>query len=314
VAEQARASAHFTTPDPSRLFEELARIAWHQDEPFASTSIFAQWCVFETAKRNGVTVMLDGQGADEALCGYRGFIGAYLASILKKGNLYNWMKEGRSIKREIGFPYYRSFGYTAAYLFPGLLSLIGRFDGREYHDQEWIERRHRHAFSSDPVQKLGGRPSSVRKMSAAQILATNLPRLLHWEDRNSMAFSVEARVPFLDFRVVELCLQMTDAEKMGAGILKSVLRKSMRGIVPDIVLDRRDKMGFLTAEPLWMTRDRSAVFRKELADAVDVLHGIVSHKLCDRFEQVVDGKRPFDGRYWRVISTARWAKGYSVLL
>ena len=314
VIDATSAVSHFTTPVPDDLFASLDKLTWHQDEPFASTSIFAQWCVFKEAKHNGVTVMLDGQGADEALCGYRGFIGAYLAGLVRNGSLTSWFSETKAINKEIGFSYLRSLGYTLAYLSPSNRGFIGRFDSREEADRSWVAAPYKSYISSDPISNLGGRSTSVYGMSVGQITATNLPRLLHWEDRNSMAFSIEARVPFLDYRVVEICLRMPDVFKIGGGIQKSILRRSMRNIVPDPVLDRRDKMGFLTAEPFWMLRDAPDSFRRELTNAVAILAKFVSPAILSRFEEVLSGKRAFDGRYWRIISAGRWAKLFNVQL
>lgn len=310
--EQANATTHTVVPEPQRLFDDLADLAWHQDEPFLSTSIFAQWCVFKQAREAGVIVMLDGQGADETLGGYRGFFGAYLAGLLRTGRLGQWWSELGAMRREVGFSRLRSTGYTAAYLAPGLLGLLGRLDRRAYADRDWLDRHCHAAFDTDPVRAAGGRPGSVREMSVAQITATNLPMLLRWEDRNSMAFSVEARVPFLDYRVVEHCLAVADEDKVGQGITKRVLRESMRGTVPDLIRDRRDKMGFVTAERLWATRDMAPRFRSELIDALGALPGVLAPRIVDQFDEVAAGKRPFDHRYWRAISAGRWARTFGV--
>jgi asparagine synthase (glutamine-hydrolysing) len=312
AVERASTTAHFVTPEPMRLFDDLEKLIWHQDEPFLSTSIFAQWCVFGEARRQGVTVMLDGQGADETLCGYRGYFGAYLAGLVRRGHIKLWLDEVRAMKSEIGFSMIRSLGYTAAYLMPRLLGLFGRFDNRAYSEQSWIQPQWRRAFERDPFREAGGRSTTVREMSTAQVTATNLPMLLRWEDRNSMAFSVEARVPFLDYRVVEHCLNLSDTAKLGNGISKSALRKSMRGIVPDLILDRRDKMGFVTAEKLWATRDMAERFRAELHQACEVLGNIVCPSITKHFDEVLSGKRRFDHRYWRVISAGRWARTFGV--
>lgn len=312
VVRATGASPHTVTPDPGRLFEVLDRIVWHQDEPFLGTSIFAQWLVFERAREAGVPVVLDGQGADEILGGYRGFYGAYLAGLARAGRVGAWAREVRHLRREIGFSPLRSAGYTAAYLTPRLVAAVGRIDRRAYSDRGWLRPAERGAFRTDPFLAAGGRAASVREMSLAQITATNLPMLLHWEDRNSMAFSVEARVPFLDHRVVELCLALSDADKVGGGVSKGVLRRAMRGIVPDLVLDRRDKMGFVTAEPLWVRRDDPAGFRRELRAALDSLPEILDPSLLARFDEVVAGRRPFDQRYWRAISAGRWAVRFAV--
>lgn len=312
VVKASGADGHFVTPDPEILFENLDRLIWHQDTPLISASTVAQWMIFREARKQNVVVMLDGQGADEILCGYRGFFGAYLASLMRGGRYIRWWEEIRALRQHSDFSWLRSLGYTAAYLQPGAVGWLGKFDKRAYSDRGWVAPGCRHAYVADPIRRLGGRAGSIHEMSTAQVTATNLPMLLHWEDRNSMASSVEARVPFLDFRVVELCLRMEDASKVGGGISKAVLRQSMRGIVPDRVLDRRDKMGFVAAEPLWMKRDRTAEFRRELVGAVEALRDIVDPSLLPRFDEMLAGKRAFDHRYWRVISAARWARIFAV--
>jgi asparagine synthase (glutamine-hydrolysing) len=167
-------------------------------------------------------------------------------------------------------------------------------------------------FLRDPKLDACGHLKSVSEMSVAQVTANNLPMLLHWEDRNSMAHSIEARVPFLDYRVVEHCLAMADMEKVGGGVSKRVLRNAMRGIVPDKVLDRRDKMGFVTAESLWLRRDEPLRFRSAVADAVDRLPSIISPVILERLDEVLAGRRPFDHRYWRAVSASRWAHIFDV--
>ncbi len=314
ISTHANSTAHTITPDPAQLFDDLDRLTWHQDEPFLSTSIFAQWCVFAEAQRRGIKVMLDGQGADEILCGYRGFFGAYLAGLLRAGRLLQWCKAVAAIRVEVGFSPLRSAGYTAAYLMPSLLGLLGRFDNRAYGSRAWLATAYHGAFNADPVRLASGRGASVHAMSSAQVQATNLPMLLRWEDRNSMAFSVEARVPFLDYRLVEFCLALPDDAKLEAGISKSILRRSMRGTVPDKILDRRDKMGFVTAERLWVMRDMAERFRAELATSCEALGGLVAPTLLTQFDEVLAGRRPFDHRYWRVISLGRWVKIFGVTL
>ena len=315
VAESAGAQATFVTPGPEALLDTLDDLVWHQDEPFLSASIFAQWCVFEAARRAGVIVMLDGQGADETLGGYRGFFGAYLASLVRQGRIVRWIQEAAAIRREASFSWTRLVGYSAAYLRPSLLPLIGRLERRAYSDREWVHPSCHGAFESDPVQQLGGRASDVASMSIAQLGATNLPMLLRWEDRNSMAFSVEARVPFLDYRFVELALGLPDEAKVGGGVSKRVLRQAMRGTVPDRVLDRKDKMGFVTSEALWVTRQVPQRMKQLLEEATMALDGIVvPDSLLQQLDSMCAGRRPYDHRIWRVIVAGRWMRRFGLAL
>ena len=312
VIAEARAIPTEVTPRPEGLFEDLDRLVWHQDEPFVSTSIYAQWTVFRAAAEQGLTVMLDGQGADEVFGGYRGFFGAALAGQVRRGAFRAWLADVKALKQVAGFSPVRSVGYTLAYMFPGAAGMIGRLDNRSFSDRSWIVEARHSAFGSDPSERHGARATSVTAMSLAQIRATNLPMLLHWEDRNSMAHSIEARVPFLDYRVVEAGLGLPDAEKVSRGVSKSIVRRAMVGIVPAPVLDRRDKMGFVTAEPLWVKRDMAARFRTEIADAIERLPSILAPRLLEQFDEVVAGSRPFDFRYWRAIVLARWARVFAV--
>jgi asparagine synthase (glutamine-hydrolysing) len=312
VIEQTRALATEVTPRPEGLFEDLDRLVWHQDEPFLTTSIYAQWTVFRAAAEQGLTVMLDGQGADEVFGGYQGFFGAALAGHVRKGAVVAWLADVKALKRVVGFSPVRSVGYTLAYLFPGAARLLGKFDNRAFSDTGWIAEGRRSTLRDDPSERYGARATSVTAMSLAQVRATNLPMLLHWEDRNSMAHSIEARVPFLDYRVVETALGLPDAEKVSRGVTKRAVRRAMEGIVPSLVLDRRDKMGFLTAEPLWIRRDMASTFRAEIVSAIERLPSILAPRLLEQFDEVVAGKRPFDFRYWRAIVLARWAKVFAV--
>ena len=312
VIDRAKTTANTTVPEPHGLFEDLDNLTWHQDEPFVSTSIFAQWCVFRLAKMTGIKVMLDGQGADEILGGYRGYFGAHLAGLFKKGAAASWLREITALQKEIGFSPLRSIGYTLAYLAPSLINTLGRFDGRAYGDRKWLSEKTRREYSADPLLRSGKRPNTVHEMSISQITATNLPMLLHWEDRNSMAHSVEARVPFLDYRVVEHCLSIADSEKVGGGISKLALREAMRTKVPDSILDRRDKMGFVTAETHWVRRDEPKRFRKELLRAVEVMPTLLSNDLVKQFDEVLSNRRPFDHRYWRAISAASCVRNFNL--
>jgi asparagine synthase (glutamine-hydrolysing) len=203
-------------------------------------------------------------------------------------------------------------GYTLAYLFPRSIRLVGRFDRRSYSDWSWLADEFRDGSAPDPLAELGARSTAVSSMSIAQLQATNLPMLLRWEDRNSMAHSIEARVPFLDYRLVEMAVALPDKEKVSGGISKRILRQAMRGLVPDPILDRKDKMGFVTAEPLWATRDLAPRFKDELVAATATLPCILSPKIVDQFDEVVAGKRSFDFRFWRAIVLSRWARCFNV--
>jgi len=315
VAKHAGVEPIFVTPSANELIANLDELIWHQDEPFGSTSIFAQWNVFQSARREGVIVMLDGQGADEALCGYRGYFGAYLAGLLRQFKFKSWFKEALAIHREVGFSWVKIFGYTAAYLQPSFLRFIGAFERRSYADRRWVVPSLHAAFDADPQFKFGARAADIQQMSIAQLTATHLPMLLRWEDRNAMAASVEARVPFLDHHFVELAIGLPPQVKIGMGVSKAILRKVMRGTVPDMILDRKDKIGFATSEEKWLMQDEGDRMQKQFSDSLITLSGILNPTvLLTYFSEIRAGKRPYDNLIWRIIVVGRWINRFSIQL
>jgi asparagine synthase (glutamine-hydrolysing) len=215
VLDQTGAVPHPVFPDPDDFIEDLDRMLWYQDEPFASLSMFAQWSVMRAAKQAGVTVLLDGQGSDELFAGY-GFWGTYWADLLTRGrwgDLWDsWHARSAIDKRPMTQQWLSTMGGFRQQGSSG----FGRLNGI-LHD--YLTRR-------------------------------RLPALLHWEDRNSMAFSREARVPFLDYRLVEFAFALADECKLHDGWDKALIRKS--GILPEAIARRRDKMGFVTPQEGWM--------------------------------------------------------------
>jgi asparagine synthase (glutamine-hydrolysing) len=129
-----------------------------------------------------------------------------------------------------------------------------------------------------------------------------------------MACSIEARTPFLDYRVVEACLGMPAEYKIGGGVSKRVLRGSMRGIVPDRILDRKDKMGFVTAENTWLKGEAKAQFRKAIQESLDRFPGMILERLLTDFDAVTQDNKGFDHRYWRVINLGYWGRAYNIFL
>ena len=127
-----------------------------------------------------------------------------------------------------------------------------------------------------------------------------------------MAHSVEARVPFLDHRIVEFTSGLPDDFLEKEGINKRVMREALSGLIPDRIKNRRDKMGFITPEEMWVRRENPGIFRKKLAEAVDVTNGIIKPGVLDYFDKVVIGKQKFDYTYWRLILFSEWIKRFDV--
>lgn len=242
---------HFTFPTGERLQAELQQFVWHQDEPVLSSSPFAQWCVMQKAHEQGITVLLDGQGADEALAGYRPF-GVYLQQWLKPNQLGHLWEEMEVI------------GQTTGVSKRDLLrqSLLARVPDAQlmYLRTLWWQMRSttrlfQPAFAAKWRNSIAEGYPYERAAELNQHLRFKtmvaLPDLLRYEDRNSMAHSIEARVPFLDYRLMEFTFQHAQHLRIHQGWTKWVLRKAMEHSLPNDIVWRKDKVGFETPQRNW---------------------------------------------------------------
>lgn len=305
--------SHKVFPQFDSLFDELDKIAWHQDEPFGSTSIYAQWNVFKKAKEKNITVMLDGQGADEQLAGYDGFFTANFTSLLRRGRLIELYKEMKAFKRIFGKSKFRPFfgmcyGILTCY-FPNLTKIIARkiLNGNR---TNWLNTEEMDNITLKKIFKSS--QLSILGNSLQQLAYTSVPALLHYEDRNSMAHSIESRVPFLDYRLVEFMISLPDSYKIHEAKTKYVLRKAMENILPDIIVNRHDKLGFVTPEEIWI-RNNPDDFRRELIDACDRLPSLVDKdKVLTWFDERLNSNKSFGYSFWKLISVGRWMKVFEV--
>ena len=315
VVNATDVDAHYVYPPLSGLFEESANIAWHQDEPFGSTSIYAQWKVFGLAAEQRVKVMLDGQGADEQLAGYHGFFGPHLGTLLRSGRIPTMLKEASAMKKLHGYSFARSAVYLANAILPEWLKgLLRKLTGRTTAQSAWLNYHRLNCKTINPFVAGGAAGAqSVQTFSIAQLTASNLQMLLHWEDRDSMAHSIESRVPFLDHRLVEFMLGLPDEYKLSEGITKRILRQGMSGILPNEIRDRMDKKGFETPEEIWLRETAPDLFRMKLGDAINVSQGVLHREESLRIlEEMIAGERPFSFLPWRMISFGEWVKSFGV--
>jgi asparagine synthase (glutamine-hydrolysing) len=315
VVRATRVEARYVYPSLPDLFAVLDRISWHQDEPFGSTSIFAQWCVFRLAAESGVTVMLDGQGSDEQLAGYHSFFAPRLTGLLKRREFAQLDAELRAVKQLHGIRGPAALKLIMSMLLPrAIRPLARRVASRTPVSPTWLNAPRLGAAPEDPYARRGAITDSVEALSHAQLTSTNLQMLLHWEDRNSMAHSIEARLPFLDFNLVEFALGLPEEYKLALGMTKRVLREAMRGVLPESIRQRTDKLGFVTPEEVWLREREPRAFESLLKGAISNSAGVLNASLLTKFERIVSGDEPFSFVVWRAISFASWMKTFHVNL
>jgi asparagine synthase (glutamine-hydrolysing) len=314
AGQRAGAVLHKVQPTPHELVADLDRLIYLQDEPFGSTSIYAQHRVFQLAREAGITVMLDGQGADELLGGYRIYLAARLASLLRQGH---WIEAVRFVRRASRLPgtggLWRVLLQAGSFLVPRARALAKRWAGDDLMP-EWLNAawfRERGVMPSFP--SCGHEREILREQLWQTLVETSLPMLLRYEDRNSMAYSIESRVPFLTAPLVSFTLRLPEEYLIGPdGTSKNVFRRAMRGIVPDAVLDRRDKIGFATPEQGWLSTLRPWVERTLSSEAARRIPVLKIHGMEREWRAVTAGRKRFDFRLWRWLNLIRWADQFAV--
>lgn len=301
---------HKISVGSDELVRDLDSMILAQGEPFGSTSIYAQYRVFQLARESGVTVTLDGQGADEMLAGYNGYPGQRLRSLIEKGRLVEAASFLNEWSKWPGRGRMSGAKNLAGEIIEGqLYDLLRTFSGSSSLPN-WINEAplvERGVISCFPRQRsaLGKSGRRVIAELALSLTRRGLPSLLRHGDRNSMRFSVESRVPFLTLDMVNLLLSLPESYLISAkGETKHVFRAAMRGIVPDDVLDRRDKIGFATPEQIWLLSMADTV-RSWLSEDLR-LPFFNQAEVLREFDLIVAGRKAFSWQVWRWINFCRW--------
>lgn len=247
---------HFVKPTADTLLKDIKIFVRAMQEPVPGTSAYAEFKIYELAKEK-VTVILNGQGADEELAGYFYFLGFFYKELFYK---MRWLKLANEVYHDLrkhnSFDGLAAFGYFL--LSPGIRNSISLIS-KDYVDKGFIAK-----YSGDPafLNILYG--SSSLHQALVNHFEYKFEHHLIWGDRSSMWFSTEVRFPFLDYRFVEKVLALGNEEIIHKGQTKYIFRKAMQGIVPEKILERQDKVGYETPEAEWMREPGLSNFIYEL--------------------------------------------------
>jgi asparagine synthase (glutamine-hydrolysing) len=321
AADASGATSHLVFPSAGDFWDAFPQIAWHQDMPFGSLSYYAQWRVMRAAKEAGVKVLLDGQGGDEVFGGYAKFRYAYLASLIRSGRLPTLTRElGATILQRDKYVLDLRRGYR--YLPKGMRRLLGvdsmlqtvvhgDWGNAVASESSPATRWWRYAAAGNTTDFAG---TFMQRMQIDDIVTDTLPQLLRMEDRSSMAFSLEARVPLLDHRVVEYGLSLPDHLKVRNGWSKVAVRRAMAGLVPEDVRWRKTKLGFAAPDRHWLTKDlRPQV--TELLNGELRCERYVDPDALRRWYRSPEADRANDESYlglFRVLSLEMWMRQFNV--
>ena len=304
VIKKTNARPHRTFPSFTQLQHELDAFIWHQDEPTGSTSQFSQWAVFKATHDAGLKVMVDGQGADEQLAGYGGNDISFYSGLIRKAKFMSVLDEAQHYKKQ-------NNNWPKGFIIAALQHNMGDTLGNI------LPAKFRLASAPKVDWLKGNQPSNIYKEHAGslqenllrQLYSEPLPALLRYEDHNSMAWSVESRTPFMDYRLLEFTMGLPERFLYKRGTRKTILRDAMHGIIPEAIENRRDKMGFVTPEEMWLKGEGRGWFTSEIDKACKMFGDILDAKAVkEHVTEMMDGKRKFTFMPWRIVCFAQWAK------
>ncbi len=302
VVAATKVEAHKVSPSTEDLLRDLYDLIWTQEEPFASLSIYGQYKVMELAKKNGMKVLLDGQGSDEIFAGYITYFRYYFFESL----FHIWLAESKETAKRIENKLEDLLVIPAM----TILSTLGLDQG--ILRNLWLSRfKYLKGFDKIVIANpLKDRGFDLNQALYSDLTLFSIPQLLRYEDKNSMRWSIESRVPFLDYRLVELAMLLPSCYKIRKGVTKYILRKAMNGLVSDRILNRRDKIGFATPDESWMKASDFSLFMERLINSEEFKTR--KYWKPEEVERLLlehtSGKKNHEKALWRIMSVELWLR------
>lgn len=299
VAKSLKIKQYSVTPDLEGLIDDFEKLMWHQEEPFPSSSIYAQYKVFELASKNGIKVLLDGQGADEVFAGYHKYMHWYLQELFNRNRFSRFVTEKRAMqKNSIDVKW--GFKNLMASQLPSHAAIA--LEKKEYN------RILNHPFISKSLLSCanGREWEGINKPVITKLndilyfntMRNGLEEMLRFADRNSMAHGTEARLPFLQSDLVSFVFTLPSKQKINHGFPKWILRKAMDKKLPDSVIWRTDKTGFEPPQKKWMSKTKMDDFIFEAKKKL-VKENILRSTVLNKKSKPMDAHAAdnFDWRY-----------------
>lgn len=299
-ATGADSALHF--PKPADVQENLEKVIWHNDIPVLHGSPVPHWLLYKHVRgeNDNRKVIMEGQGADEILCGYGDFHWAFFFEMLKKGRLVNLLSEFIPFQRRHHEEWkiiIRKFIRLCApdrIPFPAnpLLNTEFLFDGGKV-----------------PLRPVRREEPDIPSLHKNRL--TILRYILHNVDRNSMAHSRETRVPFLDYKLVEFCLRLPSSYKIHHGLTKRVMRDAVKDVLPPLVANRHDKQGYSSPVGRWAANELKDFFAENLRQSSD-LPFVRKETILSDFTRFTKTGGAFDPVWWRIINAKKWIEIFKI--
>lgn len=317
VNEKWNAMPHYIKPDDyeENFTKYIADLTYHHDQPTASASLYSQYMVMKGVQGN-VKVVLDGQGADELFAGYIPYYSYYIADLMNKKTLRAKCKAIKMlviVKKE--WP-----DVIGAVSTDTIVRLVGLKNSFLFQNEKRIQglkvKRNAQLFTDEFMDKVNDDyqrkeipcSSELNTRLCNDVLNKSIPALLHNEDGNSMAFSIESRVPFLDYRIVEFAIALDGKYKIKNQWTKWIIRKACREYLPKEIVKRKNKMGFPAPFARWLREGRSKEEIREVIYAFGVRR-IVPTETIDRFYRAhMDGEMDFSDILFKFYNMELWLR------
>lgn len=267
----------FVSPRPEEFLEDFHALLHHIEEPFRSLSIYLQYRLYRKIRKDtNVRVVLNGQGADELFGGYAMHYPVLFAELIRKGRLGQLAHEMRLHRANRGGSWKSLIRQIASHL------LKGSSDG------ELLNRQLFH-----------------------EVRVASLREYLRYDDRNSMAFGIEARVPFLDYRLVEFAFGLPSEFKIKDFRNKAIVRDYAAGKVPAGILERKDKMGFVSPQEIWQREQLLPLFEQVYRRPNARLAELSTVQMRKKFQDYVDRKNNAWSDAWRYLCMDQWLRQWA---
>jgi asparagine synthase (glutamine-hydrolysing) len=307
AVDKVKADDYYTSPGGEDVARDFARITWHHDYPVLTSSPVAQYYVMQLAHQNKAIVLLDGQGSDEIIGGYHHAFYRHYADLIRS---FRW---GQLTRELPVFLRGTAKGSPLSNLSKILLPVFFSEQSLYRAEAKWAFNPFVPARPSLPDSRDIRSFSSVSKLSQFlynQLMSVSVQTLLHYEDRNSMAHSIESRVPFLDYRLVELAFSLPSGYKMKGYQGKYIHRQALREMVPGEILDRKDKIGFLApGEHFWLKNEMKGMVSDLLSSRAFMERGLYNHaKVKGTWKRYLAGENSLGPAMWKVLALETWFK------
>ena len=305
---------NLVTINKSDFKNDLKELIKSQGEPFGSTSIYAQYCVHRKMKENNFKVVIDGQGGDELLGGYSGYRDEKIRKFIYNGDFNKYFEYLKSLSKNYNLKFEELFKLSLKGILPR--NILNKLTlAKNKNKYKWInfneilefDKNNINYFSDSTLSKYFNSSNNLTDFLYLSVDYVGLPSLLRHEDRNSMNFSLESRVPFLTNDFAEFMFKLPDEFLVSnTGRTKSIFRDSMKGILPNQIIERKDKLGFETPE---------FVLVKSLLEDIDQIIDIAKEipffnykNLKNYLQFLTSDKKNFDWIAWRIINLCYWIK------